>query len=353
MILQDNKIYFKNHQVSTIEEVPPGNWLLRWEPRELFFYLERMGEFTLPEKIYGDCDYLTDRYLTTFNKYDKNLGISLSGVKGTGKSLTAKMLAMKSNLPVIIINEPFCGTEFNSFMEGIQQNAVIFIDEFEKVYGQRKDQELMLSLLDGSFQSKKIFLFTSNETASYNNYLMNRPGRIHYFKEYNRIDDETLQQIIDENLIDKTKEDGFKNIINLIDDANIDMVFSLIREMNDFGETAKEAVNHLNISISGNAEHEVFIHENGVFYKGSIGYNPLFHGHITEWLMLDEELMEKNGVSKEDIKKIKDNGNDEKHFQIKLSTCVVTKATSTHTNIKTQDGKNIVIKKLSPYRYVF
>jgi hypothetical protein len=354
MILQDNKIYFKNMQVDTIPCVPNGNWLVRFDERDLFFFLERMHDFTIPEKIYGDCDYLTDRYLKTFKKYDKNLGISLSGVKGTGKSLTAKMLAMKSDLPVIIINEPFTGSMFNSFIESINQECIVFIDEFEKVYSKSDDQSAMLTLLDGAFMSKKLFLFTSNETSRFSNYLMNRPGRIHYFKEYKRIDDKTLTQIIDDTLVDKTKEEELRTIINFIDDANIDMVFSLIREMNDFNEGAKEAVEHLNISISSDSEHKILIQtKNNIIYETTMNRNPFFYGEFQEWFCLDEGLSKAAGLTDEEKKKLSDRGDDEKRFACKIQDCKVLKTTSEYSQLVDEHGNIITIKKLSPYRFVF
>lgn len=354
MVLQDNKIYFKNMQVKTIQAVPPGNWLVRFDERNLFFFLEKMHDFTIPDKIYGDCDYLTDRYLKTFKKYDKNLGVSLSGVKGTGKSLTAKMLAIKSNLAVIIINEPFTGSMFNSFIESINQECIVFIDEFEKVYSKPENQAAMLTLLDGAFMSKKLFLFTSNETSRFNNYLMNRPGRIHYFKEYRRIDDETLKQIIDETLVDKTKEEELKRIINLIDDANIDMVFSLIREMNDFKEGAKEAVDHLNISISNNSEHKILIQtKNNAVYEQKIDINPLFYGGFTDWFNLDKELSRSAGLTKDNMAKLFKKGDDEKKFTCKIQECTIIKTTSEYSQFVDEYGNIITIKKLSPYRFVF
>lgn len=354
MILQDNKIYFKNMQVDTIPAVPPGNWLVRFDERDLFFFLERMHDFTIPDQIYGDCDILTDRYLKTFKRYNKNLGVSLSGVKGTGKSLTAKMLAMKSNLPVIIINEPFTGSMFNSFIESIDQECVVFIDEFEKVYSKSDDQSAMLTLLDGAFMSKKLFLFTSNETSRFSNYLMNRPGRIHYFKEYKRIDDNTLQQIIDDTLVDKSHEVELKSIINLIDDANIDMVFSLIREMNDFNEGPKQAIEHLNISISSESEHKILIQtKNHAVYEQTIPRNPFYYGGFNDWFAIDDELSKAAGLTNEVKEKLRETGDDEKRFVCKIQECNVIKTTSEYSQLLDEHGNIITIKKLSPYRFVF
>src|SRR5690606_5929694 len=65
------------------------------------------------------------------------------------------------------------------------------------------------------------------------------------------------------------------------DDANIDMVFALIREMNDFNETAREAVKELNISISNRGRYDITIEtEEGIIFTGKYNSNPFFTDEI-------------------------------------------------------------------------
>ena len=52
---------------------------------------------------------------------------------------------------------------------------------------------------------KKMFIFTSNDTSKYSNYLINRPGRIHYLKKYETVEENVVRDIATDNLKDKTK----------------------------------------------------------------------------------------------------------------------------------------------------
>lgn len=72
------------------------------------------------------------------------------------------MICNKSDLPVIVITEPFTGSKFKEFLSSIKEETIIFLDEFEKVYNTTELQEY-LSILDGVFDGKKLFLFTSND----------------------------------------------------------------------------------------------------------------------------------------------------------------------------------------------
>ena len=86
---------------------------------------------------------MAERVLSTFESRPAATGILLEGEKGSGKSMLLKLLsinARKAGMPTIVINSPFCGDGFNTFIQSISQPAIIAFDEFEKIYN-RDDQE--------------------------------------------------------------------------------------------------------------------------------------------------------------------------------------------------------------------
>jgi SpoVK/Ycf46/Vps4 family AAA+-type ATPase len=60
------------------------------------------------------------------------MGVLLSGPKGTGKTVEAKSICVKSNMPIILLTEAFNDCNFLEFFESIKTPSIIFIDEFEK-----------------------------------------------------------------------------------------------------------------------------------------------------------------------------------------------------------------------------
>jgi hypothetical protein len=77
--------------------------------------LTRTKDLSLPNKLYGDLS-IVDKWIKSFNTFDKNLGILLSGLKGSGKTIYAKKFCIDSKRPVILINEPISGENFNRIL---------------------------------------------------------------------------------------------------------------------------------------------------------------------------------------------------------------------------------------------
>ena len=161
-------------------------------------YLEGIEVFDIQGKIYGDTVKRAERILYSFMDRPSGTGVMLTGEKGSGKTLLAKMLSFKGyeqDIPTIVINQPWCGEAFNAFIQSIEQPVIVLFDEFEKVYDQ-DDQEQMLTLLDGVYPSKKLFVLTCNDKWRVNAHMRNRPGRIFYSMEYIRQELLTLKMLL-------------------------------------------------------------------------------------------------------------------------------------------------------------
>lgn len=264
MFVKTNReIRLTDSNVESFNLLPNGYYLVKYDSRNNQYFLEETDDFKIPDKVYGDSEYLSDRYVKSFNQTDKNMGILLTGLKGTGKSLTAKLTAIKSNLPVILVTEEFTGEEFKSFLNSIKQVVVIFIDEFEKVYTETETQDSLLSLLDGVFEGKKLFIFTSNMVNRINQYMLNRPGRIRYLAEYESLSDETISDVVDDSLINKVYREELLNILDIIGNISMDILVSLINEINLYDESPKDVIKFLNIRPE-DSQYSVSIIEDGI-----------------------------------------------------------------------------------------
>lgn len=247
--------------VSFHDTLPPGFYQVSFDPK-IGYYLEDTEGFTRPSKVYGDVAKRLSRVLTTFDSRTAATGVLLSGEKGSGKTMFARLLsldAMERGISTILVTAPYCGDLFNRFMQDIREPAVVIFDEFEKVYDQEKQQE-MLTLLDGVYPTKKLFVVTCNDWRINNN-MLNRPGRIFYHFSYKGVDEAFIKDYCDENLLNKDRTEQVVNISVLFEEFNFDMLKAVVEEMNRYNESAKETLAYLNVkpdSIYGNYEMHVF-----------------------------------------------------------------------------------------------
>lgn len=229
------------------DTLPAGNYIIKADPFGNLF-LETIDSFTRPAKMYGDTERNTDRILRTFMDRSASTGVMLAGEKGSGKSLLAKNLsieAAKMGVPTIVINAPWKGDAFNKFIQDIEQPIMVLFDEFEKVYDS-DDQEQMLTLMDGVFPGKKLFVLTCNDKWRVNQHMRNRPGRIFYMLDYKGLGYEFVKEYCEDNLKNKAYVEKVCQISSLFAEFNFDMLKAMVEEMNRYNETPQEALRMLN-----------------------------------------------------------------------------------------------------------
>ena len=216
--------------------LPPGNYTVKEMPMGGPLYLEHIDDFNRPSKVYGDCLKNTDRVIRTFMDRPNATGVMLTGEKGSGKTLLTKNIAIelaKQGVPTIVINAPWHGDKFNSFIQTITQPCAILFDEFEKVYD-RDEQEAILTLLDGVFPTKKLFLLTCNDKYRVDYHMRNRPGRVYYMMEFKGLDVNFIREYCEDNLKNKNHIDKVCNFTSLFGQFNFDMLKALVEEMNRY-----------------------------------------------------------------------------------------------------------------------
>jgi hypothetical protein len=225
------------------------------------FYLDRIEDFKVPARIYGRTLHQTQRVLTSFLDRPNNTGVMLAGEKGSGKTLLAKNISVQAQtqgIPTIVINSPFHGDKFNSFLQAIEQPCIIFFDEFEKVYD-KEQQEQILTLLDGVFPSKKLFLLTCNDKWRVDQHMRNRPGRIYYMLDFAGLEQSFIREYCQDNLKATHYIDQICKISSVFDKFNFDMLKAMVEEMNRYGESPQECMEMLNTKpeFSGNVVYHV------------------------------------------------------------------------------------------------
>ena len=189
-----------------------GIFQIKQDQQTGVLFLERIAnEFHFGFKLYGVDETLVKHVIDTYEKQPikKNIGVLLNGAKGTGKTVTAKIMANKLGLPVIICDKSYGGLA--TFLASINHDCIFFFDEFEKNFRLKYDDddddedaagEDLLSIMDGVYNSDNchIFLLTTNK-LKVNDNLLSRPSRIRYLKSFSDvIDEKVLNEFIDDNL---------------------------------------------------------------------------------------------------------------------------------------------------------
>ena len=231
------------------KKLPGGVYTLISIPMQGFF-LQKTTDFEHKGKIYGDSLVTRDRIWNTFMDRKGSTGVLLYGEKGSGKTLLTKLISQKAqemDFATVIINSPFTGEAFNALIQSLPDNTVVIFDEFEKVYSKEEFQDPILSLLDGLYNSKKLFLFSINEVHKVNRYMLNRPGRIFYKLKFDGLSREFIREYCQEKLNNKNNINEVVSIVDYISKVNFDMLQAIVEEMNRYDEKVSNSLQYLNI----------------------------------------------------------------------------------------------------------
>lgn len=273
------------------------------------FYLKPITDFDITGKIYGKTTRQAERILATFQDRPNSTGVLLNGEKGSGKTMLAKMISQKAaalGISTLVINTAFTGDAFNMFIQSIDEPCVIVFDEFEKVFDD-KEQEATLTLLDGVYPSKKLFVLTVNDKYRVNQHMRNRPGRIFYMLDFKGLDADFIREYCIDNLKNQSHVEQVVRLNMMFDSFNFDMLKALVEEMNRYDETANQALEMLNAKPidAGTVRHKVEVYMGGKKLEDDqvnpsvIRGNPVAHDSLDFWIDPDPENSESDSIELE------------------------------------------------------
>jgi hypothetical protein len=100
--------------------------------------------------------------------------------------------------------------------------------------------------LDGAANSHHLFLLTCNQTKNVSDYLLNRPSRIYYRKEYDSIPDDVVAEIIECELLNKSLKKEFNEVLDKMPVVTYDILMSLLKEVNLYNQSPLECAKMMN-----------------------------------------------------------------------------------------------------------
>ena len=261
------------------------------------FFLEKQHDLEIKEdKIYGVHEEKANKVLNRFEKSRKNLGVILSGDKGIGKSLFARLLSQKAienGIPVILVDDFIPGID--DFLNDIKDEVLILFDEFDKTFKSRDDvdpQAQMLSFFDGTSSGKKLFVVTCNEYRNLNEYMINRPGRFHF---HFRFEYPTADEVRNY-LTDKIDKKYFSEINKVVSFSrkiklNYDCLSAIALELNE-GEKFEETIKDLNIINTHDRKRQYDVQlftEEGIIFTSENKELDLLNGDTNDIWVEDSE----------------------------------------------------------------
>ena len=258
--------------VSVSENLPNLTFKINFNPMA-GFSLTSTDELEVKEKVYGNLNTRVDKILNSFSHSERNLGVILSGTKGCGKSLTARLIAARNLYPVLLVDCAYPGV--GDFISSIDQEIVVIFDEFEKHFSNNGDdnaQESLLSLFDGIDSGKKLFVITCNETHSLNEFFLNRPGRFHYLFNYHKLNDLDIKDYLVDNLNDISIISNIVKYSKYVD-FTYDILRAICFDLN-LGYPLDETMNELNITVGRKTYTIILTFANGQTIKFDRRYVP-------------------------------------------------------------------------------
>lgn len=220
------------------------------------YSLVKRTDFETTTKVYGPHKDLVDQMITRYEQFNLNFGVILGGRKGTGKTMTARLLseAFKAKeIPTIIISKATPGLP--DFIQSIEQEVFILFDEFEKVFpkgnSDTKDlQSQFLPVFDGLSNTKHFYMITINDYNKLNDYFLGRTGRFYYNITFDAIGKDEITEILTDKLDKSLKLDinRLSFILSIID-VNYDQLMSIIKELN-LGSSIDYIFKYLNLDLT-------------------------------------------------------------------------------------------------------
>lgn len=218
-------------------------------------------KFEFPGKVYQiGPEKLLDRIKkvwdsNVFETEKKSLGVILNGLKGSGKTWMAKQISNEMDMPVLLVSDSFEGGILN-FIQSLSFSCTILVDEAEKTFKLGDEDDVLLRMIDSatSNNARHLFILTTN-TLDVNPNLLGRTGRIRYLVNFKNLPEKIVNEYVSDNLNPEYADlkEKIMDKVNLLEYNSIDLLKSIIEEVNITGEVDNPDEELMNIPLCRHA----------------------------------------------------------------------------------------------------
>lgn len=218
------------------------------------------SDFTIKntQKVFGNREPKVEMIEKAFLSSDSSIGVLLTGEKGIGKTLFARMVSTnmaRQGIPTVIVDGNSIGkvSSLSRYLDTLPSNIMIMFDEYEKVFDKDMQSD-MLGLFDGMSNSKRLYVITANDKYKLSNYIKGRPGRFLFDIQFNFLSEQEVEEYVTYFIPDITKNElGFARNLATIYSINYDILNALVR-MHKIGYKFADSIESLNLGLSDDYE---------------------------------------------------------------------------------------------------
>lgn len=210
------------------------------------------NRFSVPDTIYGDIMKYLKRIWNTFAIAKHSVGAMFIGNSGSGKTDATNILCnigLNNNLYIVMIVNIDPDLGLIKFLNTLD-NCIMVFEEFTKNFNWGM-QEKMLTMFSNS-SCKRLYLLNDNEKSNMSNFILDRPGRIKYKRQFSKLDEDVFKKYIVDHGIDPTSQ-FYSDMMDMYKTTTIlsmDHVKHIISEHLMYPEdTLKEILNILNVGV--------------------------------------------------------------------------------------------------------
>lgn len=212
----------------------------------------------LPPKIYGNYKDIAEHAIDAWNARQKHTGVLLSGEYGSGKTITAQLIATNAMIneavPVIYVGVECLNIPVLKMLGNITTRCVVIFDEIDKcslddpLSSQIRSVEAnLLCLLDGCTLNNHLYVLVANNVRRLPNGILNRPGRILYHWQYGYLTSEDIREVCEDRGVLEEHTESLCKIGNALNVLTYDTLNAIITECKEFGVDPVDAVEYLNV----------------------------------------------------------------------------------------------------------